>query len=136
MKPFALIFLWIGTITVSFSQEKGLLGTWNITESAYKTETRVIKNFEKEIAEGKAITTFSFMENGTFKEITNMTGTNDFEAYNGIWEIDGSGLTITIQTNKGKMKFTYNYTLKENILILDNPVGSGTFISTFKKELK
>jgi hypothetical protein len=80
MKPFALIFLWIGTITVSFSQEKGLIGTWNIIESAYKTETKVIKNFEKEIAEGKAITTFSFMENGTFKEITNMTGTNDFEA--------------------------------------------------------
>ena len=136
MKTLLLIFIGSLLFFMSQAQQMKLEGTWSITDLTYKTPDGTQKVMETELANGSASTDFFFMNDGKFKQTSNMSGSGTMDTYEGTWKLSADKLIITLQINGQSMDVDYTCELKNGLLILTrtSPNGEMSIINTFKKK--
>jgi hypothetical protein len=136
MKTLFLIFIASLSFSMSQAQPMKLEGAWSITDLTYKTPDGTQKMMETELANGSAKTDFFFMDDGKFRQTSNMSGSGTMDTYDGKWKLSGEKLIITLQINGQSMDVDYTCELKNGLLILTrtSPNGKMSIINTFKKK--
>jgi hypothetical protein len=136
MKTIVFVVLCFLTISVSNAQVIDLKGTWTMVEmtniSGQGTQTMT----ENQMKADGAVTDFYFMEDGKFKQTSNMSGSGTLDTYEGTWKIEGNKLIITLRLGERNIDVDYTYELKENTLVLTrtSPDGTMKIISTYKEK--
>jgi hypothetical protein len=136
MKTIVFVVLCFLTISVSNAQVIDLKGTWTMVEmtniSGQGTQTMT----ENQMKADWAVTDFFFMEDGKFKQTSNMSGSGTLDTYEGTWKIEGNKLIITLRLGERNIDVDYTYELKENTLVLTrtSPDGTMKIISTYKEK--
>ena len=136
MKTYLLVLFCIATFSISNAQVKDLIGTWNIIDFATISDNNSEKMTEDKLKENGSVWDLFFMEEGKFKQTSNMSGTGTMDSQEGVWKTSDKNLTIGLQMNDRKFELNYTYELKENILVLtrSNPMGTMKIVSTFRKK--
>ena len=136
MKLFNTVFFCIITFSISNAQVGDLIGTWNINEFAVVNDENIEEMNEDKLKENGSVWDLFFMEEGKFKQTSNMSGTGTMDSQEGIWKTSDDNLTISLEMNGRKFDLNYTYELKENILVLNrsNPMGTMKIVSKFKKK--
>ncbi len=136
MKTYLLVLFCIATFSISNAQVKDLIGTWNIIDFATISDNNNVKMTEDKLKENGSVWDLFFMEEGKFKQTSNMSGTGTMDSQEGDWKTSDKNLTIGLQINDRKFELIYTYELKENILVLtrSNPMGTMKIVSTFRKK--
>lgn len=136
MKLFNTVFFCIITFSISNAQVGDLIGTWNINEFGVVNGYNIEEMNEDKLKENGSVWDLFFMEEGKFKQTSNMSGTGTMDSREGIWKTSDDKLTISLEMNGRKFDLNYTYELKENILVLNrsNPTGTMKIVSKFKKK--
>lgn len=136
MKTLFLILIASLSFSMSQTQPIKLEGTWSITDLTYKTPDGTQKMMETELTNGSAKTDFFFMDDGKFKQTSNMSGSGTMDTYEGTWKLSEEKLIITLQINGQSMDVDYTCELKNGLLILTrtSPNRKMSIINTFKKK--
>ncbi len=136
MKTFVLVFFCITTFSISNAQVIDLIGTWNIIEFAVISDENSEKMTEDKLKEDGSVWDLFFMEEGKFKQTSNMSGTGTMDSQEGTWKTSDDNLTIVLQMDDRKFELNYTFELKKNILVLtrSNPMGTIKIVSKFKKK--
>jgi hypothetical protein len=131
-----MLFIFVATTFLSEAQDKELVGTWNIIECAYITNSGTEKIMEEQIKSGTAVTDYFIMEDGKYKMTSNMSGSGTLDTYEGTWKTSDNKLIMTLNINNQPMEIEWKYELKENILVLSraNPDGTLTIANTYRKK--
>lgn len=133
---FVCAFIFSANCTKEQEQQINIDGTWTITDVTYLTSAGTQKVMEAEIKNGSAVTDFFFMDEGKFKQTSNMSGSGTFDTYEGSWTLTGNKLIITLQLNGQPVDVDYTCELKNGLLILTrtSPDGKMSIVNTFKKK--
>lgn len=136
MKTLFPIFIALLSFSISQAQQMKLEGTWSITDLTYKTPDGTQKVMETELTNGSASTDFFFMNDGKFRQTSNMSGSGTMDTYEGTWKLSEEKLIITLQINGQSMDVDYTCELKNGLLILTrtSPDGKMSIINTFKRK--
>jgi hypothetical protein len=136
MKTYLLVLFCIATFSISNAQVKDMIGTWNIIDFATTSATNSEKMTEDKLKENGSVWDLFFMEEGKFKQTSNMSGTGTMDSQEGVWKTSDKNLTIGLQMNGRKFELNYTYELKDNILVLTrgNPMGTIRIVSTFRRK--
>ncbi|MBN1133069.1 MAG: lipocalin family protein [Bacteroidales bacterium] len=134
-----ILFVLFSLLLINFlseAQDKNLTGTWNIIECAYTTADGTEPIMVDEIAAGTAISDYAFMEDGTYKLVTNMSGSGTTDTYDGTWNTSGNKLIMTLTVNGQSMEIEWVYEFKEDILVLSrtSPDGNMSVANSFRKK--
>jgi hypothetical protein len=115
---------------------KDLIGTWQIIDFEIISNEMSDKINKDKIKEDGLVWDLYLMENGKFKQSSNMSETGTMDSQEGGWRAWDENLTISLQMYGRKIDMNYTYDLKENILVLmrSNPIGTMKIISQFKKK--
>jgi hypothetical protein len=136
MKTYLIVLFCIVSFAFSNAQVKDLVGTWNLIEFTVISDNNSEKMNEDKLKENGSVWDLFFMEEGKFKQTSNMSGTGTMDSQEGVWKTSENNLTIGLQINDRKFDLNYTYELKENILVLTraNPMGTMKIIATFRKK--
>jgi len=140
MKTLILIFIcaFIFSANCAKEQEQQIYinGIWGITDLTYITPDGTQKVMDAEIKNGSAVTDFFFMNEGKFKQTSNMSGSGTLDTYEGSWKLTGNKLIITLLLNGQPIDVDDTCELKNGLLILTrtSPDGKMSIINTFKKK--
>jgi hypothetical protein len=126
------------SINLLKENEQGLniAGKWGIIDLTYITPEGTQKVMEAEIKSGSAVTNFYFMNDGKFKQTSNMSGSGTLDAYEGLWKLTGNKLIITLQFNGQPIDVDYTCEMKNELLVLTrtSPDGKMSIVNTFRKK--
>jgi len=130
---FLLCFL---AVSVSDAQDIKLTGTWTMFEMAYVSIEGIQKKSEDQMKADESVTDFFFMEDGKFKQTSNMSGTGTLDTYEGTYKVNGKELIITLQIGERTMDVDYTWEMKENALVLTrtSPDGKMKIIAAYRKK--
>jgi hypothetical protein len=136
MKTTVFIFLCFMVVSVSNAQVVDLRGTWTMYEMTYVTGEGTQKMTEDQMKANGMSTDFFFMEEGKFRQTSNMSGSGTMDTYEGTWKIAAPKLIITLRIGEQNLDVDYTYELKENVLVLtrESPDGTMKIVSTYRKE--
>lgn len=136
MKTTVFILLCFLAVSVSKAQVVDLTGTWTMFEMTNVTGQDAQKMTEDKMKANGSVTDFFFMEEGKFKQISNMSGSGTLDTYEGTWKIAGSKLVITLRLGEQNIDVDYTYELKENTLVLTrtSPDGTMKIVSAYRKK--
>jgi hypothetical protein len=136
MKTYVLVILCILAVTVSKAQVVDLTGTWTMFEMAYVKSDGTQKMTEDQMKANGSFTDYSFMEEGKFKLISNMTGSGTQETAEGTWKLAENKLTTTLKIGEQMMDIVWNFEFKDNVMKLSrtSPDGSLTIVNSFRKK--
>ena len=136
MKALLLTFLCAYLFVTSVAQDNNLIGTWSIIDLTYVSDQGTQKIMEAEIKAGTAITDLYIMNDGKFKQTSNMSGTGTMDTYEGTWKTAENNLIFTLKIGEQVADIEYKYELKENILYLvrSNPQGTMKITMDFKRK--
>lgn len=111
-------------------------GTWGIIDLSYITPDGTNKVMEADIKNGKAVSDFYFMDNGKFKQTSNMSGSGTLDTYEGTWKITGNKLIVTLNFEGQPIDVDYTCEIKNELLVLTrvSPDGKMSIVNTFKKK--
>lgn len=110
-------------------------GTWSMFEMAYVAGEET-QTFSEEMMKNEgASTDYFFMEEGKFRQTSNMSGSGVMETYEGTWKTDGNVLIITLLIGERQMDVDYTWEMKEEVLILTRtaPDGSLKIVMSYRK---
>lgn len=136
MKATVFLIVFVSTANFAFAQESGLVGKWKIIEYTYSNPNGSEKVVEDQIKSSNTIADYFIMEDGTFRQVSNMSGTGSLETYDGNWKTTGNNtLTITLKINSKPLDLEWKYELKGDTLIItrSNPARTLTISNTFRK---
>ena len=136
MKALLLTLFCANLFVTSGAQVNNLIGTWSIIDLTYVSDQGTQKVMEAEIKAGTAITDLYIMNDGKFKQTSNMSGTGTMDTYEGTWNTDENKLVFTLKIGEQVADIEYKYELKENILYLirSNPQETMKITMNFKKK--
>lgn len=136
MKTTVFILLCFLAVSVSKAQVVDLTGTWTMFEMTNVTGQDAQKMTEDQMKANGSVTDFFFMEEGKFKQTSNMSGSGTLDTYEGTWKIAGNKLVITLRLGEQNIDVDYTYELKENTLVLTrtSPDGTMKIVSTYRKK--
>jgi hypothetical protein len=136
MKTLILALICVATSFGLKAQDKRLIGTWTIIDLIYVTEQGTQKVMEAEIKAGTATTDFFIMEDGKFKQTSNMSGSGTLDTYEGTWKTSENKLILTLKIGEQVHDIEWGYELKDNTLALTraNPTGTMKIVNTFRKK--
>jgi hypothetical protein len=126
------------SINCSKANEQGINieGMWGIIDLSYVTPDGTKKVMEDDIKNGTAVSDFFFMNNGKFKQTSNMSGSGTLDTYEGIWKIKGNNLIVTLKFEGQLIDVDYTCEMKNEQLVLTrtSPDGKMSIVNTFKKK--
>jgi len=136
MKTLFFIFFCIATYSISNAQTTDLIGSWEIIEFAINSNENSDIRTEDQLKKDNSVWNLFFMDQGKFKQTSNMSGTGTIDSQEGTWKTLEDELTLELQMNGQKFNLNYTFLLTENILILNrsNPMGTMKIVSKFKKQ--
>lgn len=137
MKTLLVTLICMASCMPLIAQNKALTGVWAITDLSYVSEQGVQKMMEAEIKSGTAITDFYIMEEGLFRQTSNMSGSGTMDTYEGNWKTVNGKLIINLMINGQKSPdLEYLYKLEDSVLTLErsNPQGTLKIVMLFKKK--
>lgn len=105
-------------------------------EMTYVTGEGTQKMTEDQMKANGSVTDFFFMEEGKFKQTSNMSGSGTLDTYEGTWKIVENKLIITLRMGEQNIDVDYTYELKEKALVLTrtSPDGTMKIVSTYRKK--
>lgn len=123
-------------VEVPSSQGINIEGTWSITAMAQITRQGTKDVMAKKIKNGEAVNDFFFMQDGKFKQTSNMSGSGTMDTYEGTWKLTGTKLIVTLLINGKKVDVDYTCENTNDLLILtrSSPDNSVDIVNTFKKK--
>jgi len=136
MKTTALLLLSFLFFSSSFSQIVDLTGTWEEFEMTYVSGTDIQKMTEDQMKTDGSVTEFFFLDEGKFKQSSNMSGSGTMDTYEGTWSLEGDKLSLTLNVGGRIMDLVWDVEYKDNILNLSrtSPDGSLTIINSFRRK--
>jgi hypothetical protein len=137
MKTLILGILYLVTPLVNHAQNNALIGTWKIVGLEYVSDQGTQKVMETEIKAGTATTEFIIMEDGKWKQTSNMSGSGTLDTYEGTWKASGNKLIVNLKIGDQYYDVDWTYELKDNTLILNraaDPEGKMKIVNTFRKK--
>jgi hypothetical protein len=136
MKTTILVLSFFLAFSAIEAQETKLTGAWTMFEMAYVSDTGIRQKSEDQMKADESVTDFYFMEDGKFRQTSNMSGTGTLDTYEGTYKVNGKGLIITLQIGEKSMDVDYTWEMKENALVLTrtSPDGKMKIISVFRKK--
>lgn len=136
MRIIILVFFSIAIFSISYAQDKELIGTWTMFEMTSVKDQGTEKMTEDQMKANGSVTDFFFMEKGKFKQTSNMSGSGTLDTYEGTWKIAENKLVITLRLGERNIDVDYTYELKENKLVLTqtSPDGTMKIVSTYRKK--
>lgn len=136
MKTLAILMMLFLTAAYSGAQEENLVGTWKIVGFAYTTSNGTDRIMEDQIKSANTVEDVMILPDGKLKQISNTSGSNNLDTYEGTWKAADNKLYLTININDHPMNIEWKYKLTDNTLVLSrsNPSGSLTIENTFRKK--
>ncbi|MEE4178523.1 MAG: hypothetical protein V2I46_13540 [Bacteroides sp.] len=109
--------------------------TWSMFEMTYVMGEETQTFSEEMMKTEGASTDYFFMEEGKFRQTSNMSGSGIMETYEGTWKTDGNMLIITLLIGERQMDVDYTWQMKEKVLMLSRtaPDGSMKIVMSFRK---
>jgi hypothetical protein len=136
MKTTALLLLSFLFFPSSFSQIVDLTGTWTEFEMTYVSGNDTQKMTEDQMKTDGSVTEFVFLNEGKFKQSSNMSGSGTMDTYEGTWKLEGDKLSLTLNVGGRIMDLVWDVEYKDNVLNLSrtSPDGSLTIINSFRRK--
>lgn len=136
MKTTLFLLICFMTVFTAKAIVVDLTGTWTMCEMTYDTDQGIEKMTEDQMRANGSITDLFFMEEGKFKQTSNMSGSGSLDTYEGTWKIDGNKLLISLHVNGQNMVVDYTYEMKNDLLLLTrtSPDGKMKIICNYKKK--
>jgi len=136
MKTLIVVLFCITAFSASNAQDSQIKGTWTMFEMSYVSGQGTQKMTEDQMKENGSQTDFFFMEEGKFRQTSNMSGSGTLDTFEGTWKITGNILIITLLIGEQNMDVDYTWELKEKSLILTrtSPDGTMKIVSSYRKK--
>jgi len=136
MKTVILVLFRFLAVSAIEAQEIKLTGAWTMFEMAYVSDAGLQKKSEDQMKADESVTDFFFMEDGKFKQTSNMSGTGTLDTYEGTYKVNGKELIITLQIGERSMDVDYTWEIKENALVLTrtSPDKKMKIIAAYRKK--
>jgi hypothetical protein len=111
-------------------------GSWTIFQITYITRDGVKKMTETQMKSSRAFADYFFMDDGKFKQISNMTETTETETQLGTWRIKGNKLFITLKIDNQMKELGWDMDYKYGTLNLSrsSPDDALKIINSFRKK--
>jgi hypothetical protein len=118
------------------AQPPDITGTWTMCEMTHKTPEGNQVMSEEEIKAGNYETDFYFMNDGVFKQTSNMSGSGTKDTYEGTWKLVGDDLILNLYIKEQMMDVIWDFEMKDDRMNLSrtSPDGTQTIVNTFKKK--
>jgi hypothetical protein len=136
MKKTVFVLFCFVAFSASKAQVPDLTGTWTMFEMTYVSDQGTQKMTEDQMKAESASTDFFFMEEGKFKQTSNMSGSGTLDTYEGTWKLSEDKLILALKIGEKVMDIVWTVEFKDNILNLSrtSPDGSLKIINTFRKK--
>jgi hypothetical protein len=137
MRTLIVGVLCLVTPFVIHAQNNALIGTWKIVGLEYVTDQGTQKVMEAEIKAGTATTELYIMDDGKWKQTSNMSGSGTLDTYEGTWKTSGNKIIVNLKIGDQYFDVEWTYELKDNSLILTraaDPQGKTKIVNTFRKK--
>ena len=130
-----LLFCFL-SFAASRAQVPDLTGTWTMFEMTYKTNEGVEIMSEDQMKSNGSVTDFIFMEEGKFKQTSNMSGSGTMDTYEGTWKLMENELVLSLNLNERLIDIVWDVEFIENTMNLSrtNPTGTLTIINSFRRK--
>ena len=89
MKTLFMALLFMAMFSISIAQDSKLIGTWNIIEFEMISGEESEKMTEEQLTSEGSVWDLFIMEDGLFKQTSNMSGTGTMDSQEGTWESSG-----------------------------------------------
>ena len=118
------------------AQEADITGTWTMYEMAWTTGDQVEKTTEEQLKDQGMMSEYSFMADGNFKLISNMTGSGKTENMEGTWKLEGDKLTITFTMEGNSRDIVWDFEFLDDAFNVKrtSPDGSTSVVNSFKRK--
>ncbi|MBE0654039.1 MAG: hypothetical protein IH594_09590 [Bacteroidales bacterium] len=136
MKTTIFLLLCFLSFAASRAQIPDLTGTWTMFEMTYKTSEGLEIMSEDEMKSNGSVTDFIFMEEGKFKQTSNMSGSGTMDTYEGNWKLMETELILSLNINERLMDIVWDVEFKDLTMNLSrtSPDGSLTIINSFRRK--
>lgn len=137
MKTLACILVFLAAVSALQAQTVDLVGTWSMTGYSYMENDVIRDEMTEEMMGDTLVTDFFFLEDGKFKQTSNMSGSGTLDTYEGTWKVSGDKLLITLMVEGRNMDLDYSCKTSDNVLVLTRTSPSGTekIVSSYRKKL-
>jgi len=136
MKTIITVLFSCIAFSLTEAQELTNSGAWTMFEIAYVSDTGIRQKSEDQMKADESVTDFYFMEDGKFKQTSNMSGTGTLDTYEGTYKVSGNNLKITLLIGERKMDVEYTWEMKEKALVLSriSPDKKMKIIAAYRKK--
>ncbi len=136
MKTLTCILVCLSAVSAIRAQVADLTGTWSMTGYSYVENGVTLDEMTEEMMGDTLITNFFFLDDGKFRQTTNMSGSGTLDTYEGTWKTSGDKLVITLSVGGRNMDLDYTCESSDNILVLTrtSPSGTSKIVSSYRKK--
>lgn len=136
MKRSVLLVFFLLMVYVGTAQDPKLTGVWTMCEMTHRTPEGNQVMSEDEMKAESYVTDYYFMDDGLFKQSSNMSGSGTMDTYEGTWELLENELLIRLKVNEQMMDIVWDVEMIDDRMNLSrtSPDGSFTVINTFRKK--
>ena len=122
------------TCFAMYAQKIDITGEWTMYEMTWTTPDGVNTTTQDQMKEQGMMTDHYMMPDGSFKLVSNMTGSGQMETVEGTWKLEGDKLTYSLLIGERMMDMTWDFTYDDGVYHLKRsaPDGSATVVNSFK----
>jgi hypothetical protein len=126
------IFAW----TTMQAQDIDLPGTWTMYEMTWSNNQDVNTTTEDQMKDQGMMTDYFIMPDGSFKLVSNMTGSGQMETVEGTWKLEGDKLTFALKLGNNITDIIWDFSYEGEVFHLTrtSPDGSISVVNSFKKK--
>lgn len=118
------------------AQEIDLTGTWTMYEMTWTSGQDATTTTEEQLKEEGMMSDYYFGPDGSFKLVSNMTGSGEMETVEGTWELEADHLNLQLTMGERSMGLQWDFSLHGEGFDLKrtSPDGSTTVVNCFKRK--
>lgn len=118
------------------AQEADITGTWTMVEMVWTSGDQAEKTTEDQLKDQGMMTEYSFMSDGKFKLISNMTGSGNTENMEGTWKLEGDKLTFTFTMDNNPVEIAWDFEFRDEMFDVkrSSPDGSSSVVNSFRRK--
>ena len=118
------------------AQEFNITGTWTMFEMTRIRGDEVFKTTEDQLINEGVTSEYSFLPDGTFKLIGNMSDSRNLDTLEGTWTMEGDKLTCSFKFNENPVAIPYDFEFRDKYIHLKQtfPDGSTSVVNSYKRK--